>query len=106
MKNIRLIVATEDDRKAILECQFLTNHATASKAVMAVVRDYARVRTAWQNAELRATKAEHQLKTLKDSLEATLWGDGDLDRRIKQAVDDGYAARRRRRTPSKPKPTE
>lgn len=105
MKNIRLILATEDDRKAILNCQMLTNHATASKAVLAAVHDYPRVRMALQEAEQRAAKAEGHANALKDALETMLWGDGDLDRRIKQAVDDGYAARRRRRTP-KPKPTE
>ena len=93
MKNIRLIVETEEDRKAILRCQALTNHATASKAILAVVRDYPAVKMALQDALVSLAQATADRDKLKDAFETVLWGDADVDRRINEAIEDGLARR-------------
>lgn len=96
MKNIRIIIEDEETRVALTRCQFLTNHATASKAIAEVIRQYPALREKVQTLELEHNKAKAERATLKDSLETMLWGDRDLDRRIKDAIDTGLQRRRER----------
>lgn len=103
MKNIRIIIADEETRVALTRCQFLTNQATASKAIAAVIAEYPDLRQKVQTLELELNKAKAERATLKDSLETMLWGDRDLDRRIKEAIDDGLR-RRNARTDAQKRP--
>lgn len=96
MKNIRIIIQDEETRQALTRCQFLTNHATAAKAIAVVIAEYPDLREKVATLEVELAKAKAERTALKNALETTLWGDKDLDRRIKEAINDGLQRRQAR----------